>query len=80
MALRRLSELLFGFVLPLSFLQQQETRNISKQSLQLTVCVLLVKLPMAHKLGSCPLTTGACSHVSSDLSAASTEGLLLLLY
>lgn len=56
MALKKLSEFLFGLVVffffsPSWFLAAAgNTENISKQSSELAVCILPMKFPVAHKL------------------------------
>lgn len=77
MALKRLSEFLFGFFPLLA--AAGNTENISKQSLKLAVCILPVKFPVAHKLDSHPFAAGEgrrVSRKSAEISdAASREGL-----
>lgn len=80
MALKRLSEFLFGFFPPPWFLAAAgNTENISKQSLKLAVCILPVKFPVAHKLDSHPFAAGEGRRISSGSAeisdAASRKGL-----
>lgn len=69
MALKRLSEFLFGFLPPSWFLAAAgNTENISKQSLKLAVCILPVKFPVARKLDSHPFAAGESRRISSNLA------------
>lgn len=74
------TEFLFGWFFSLSWFLTAagNTENISKQSLKLAVCILPVKFPAAHKLGSYPFTARGgrgTSNSSAEVSnAASRKG------